>query len=497
MLFNSYEFMFFFPIVLLIYFIFPKKIRYIWLLAASYYFYMSWNPKYAILIAISTVITYFSGILLQRAKEREKESWKKWIVAGSFVSNLGILAFFKYFDFLFNNANMVLEKLGISILQKPFDIILPVGISFYTFQALSYTMDVYHDKVSAEKNLLKYMLFVSFFPQLVAGPIERSENLLKQVREAHLMNLWNFERISNGIILMLWGYFQKLVIADRASIFVDAVYSEYWMYGSVELILATVLFAVQIYCDFASYSLIAIGAAKIMGFELMENFNAPYFAASIKDFWRRWHISLSTWFRDYLYIPLGGSRCSTIKKYRNLMITFLISGLWHGASWSFVVWGGIHGIYQIIGDLLKPVREKIKTVLHVKTNCLSYRLGQIIMTFMMVCFAWIFFRMNSLMNSLSFIKRIFVRMDLWVLHDKSIYTIGLNQTQMSILFFSLLALLLVDLVRYKKNCTIDIFLKEQNIWFRWGIVYLLLFTIIIYGVYGPEYDASSFIYFQF
>lgn len=497
MLFNSYEFLIFFPVVLAVYFFIPKKIRYIWLLAASYYFYMSWNPKYAVLIAISTVITYLSGILIQRAREKNAEKRMKWIVAGSFISNLGILAFFKYFDFFLDNLNILLSNAGVNIVSKPFDIILPVGISFYTFQALSYTMDVYRNKISAERNLLKYMLFVSFFPQLVAGPIERSENLLKQVREVHLIKLWNFERISSGLILMLWGYFQKVVIADRASIFVDAVYSEYWMYGSVELIMATVLFALQIYCDFASYSLIAIGAAKVMGFDLMENFNAPYFAVSIKDFWRRWHISLSTWFRDYLYIPLGGSRKGKIKKYGNLMLTFLVSGFWHGASWSFVVWGGLHGIYQIIGDFSAPIKTKILSAFHVKTECLSYRLGQSFITFVMVCFAWIFFRMNSISNSLRFIRRIFTSMDLWVLYDQSLYTIGLNQTQMGILLISLLVLFLVDVIRYKKNCTIDVFLKEQNIWFRWGIMYLLLFAVIIYGVYGPEYDASAFIYFQF
>lgn len=497
MLFNSYEFLIFFPVILMVYFVIPKKVRYIWLLIASYYFYMSWNPKYAVLIVISTVITYLSGIMLQKAAEKGNEKGKKWIVAGSFISNLGILAFFKYFDFFLSNLNVVLGNAGISIISKPFDIVLPVGISFYTFQALGYTIDVYRNKISAEKNLLKYMLFVSFFPQLVAGPIERSENLLKQVREVHLMKLWNFERISSGFILMLWGYFQKVVIADRASIFVDAVYSEYWMYGSIELIIATVLFALQIYCDFASYSMIAIGAAKVMGFELMENFNAPYFAASIKDFWRRWHISLSTWFRDYLYIPLGGSRCGRAKKYCNLMITFLVSGFWHGASWSFIIWGGLHGIYQIAGDCLTPVKRRILSAMHVKTDCLSYRLGQVFITFNLVCFAWIFFRMNSIANSLNLIKRIFTCMDLWALYDKSLYTIGLNQTQMGVLLFSILVLLLVDLIRYKKNCMIDVFLKEQNIWFRWGVIYLLLFTIIIYGIYGPEYDAAAFIYFQF
>lgn len=323
--------------------------RYIWLLCASYYFYMSWNPKYALLIAFSTVVTYLSGLLIGIINENNGDSssqlqksvrLKKWVVAGSFTVNLAILFFFKYFDFALSNVNRILTAVGISMIEKPFDVLLPVGISFYTFQALSYTMDVYRGDVRAERNILKYALFVSFFPQLVAGPIERSKNLLSQVEKAHTFQLWNYNRIANGAVIMLWGYFQKMVIADRVALLVDTVYDKYWLYGSTALILASVLFAVQIYCDFASYSSIAIGAAEIMGFSLMENFDTPYFSRSVKEFWRRWHISLSSWFRDYLYIPLGGNRKGKVRKYINTMVVFLTSGLWHGASWNFVVWGG-------------------------------------------------------------------------------------------------------------------------------------------------------------
>lgn len=345
MLFNSYNFMLFFPIVLLVYFVIPKKLRYIWLLVVSYYFYMGWNAKYAALIAFSTIITWLSGVLQGQIQKFDtdddiKIKHKKIVVAFSFIINLGILIFFKYFDFIFNNINFALKHFGGAQLTNHFDIILPVGISFYTFQALGYTVDVYRRDIEPERNILRYALFVSFFPQLVAGPIERSKNLLTQVRNVEHIKLWNYDRVTSGAVLMLWGFFQKMVIADRAAILVDTVYNSYWTYGTIELIIATVLFAIQIYCDFGSYSMIAIGVAKVMGFELMENFNAPYFSRSIKEFWRRWHISLSTWFRDYLYIPLGGSRCSKIKKYRNLMITFLVSGLWHGANWGFIAWGG-------------------------------------------------------------------------------------------------------------------------------------------------------------
>lgn len=496
MIFNSYEFLGFFPIVVLTYFVIPKKGRYIWLLLTSYFFYMCWNPRYAMLIAFSTLITYFSGAMLDRENEKKRNVYKKWIVIFCVIINVGILGFFKYSNFMIGNINYVLKSLHINSIHS-IDIVLPVGISFYTFQALGYIMDVYRDKVKAEKNLLRYALFVSFFPQLVAGPIERSENLLSQVNDVDNYRLWDLERISNGLILMLWGFFQKVVVADRISIFVDAVYSEYWLYGSVELIIATIFFAIQIYCDFGSYSLIAIGAAKVMGFELMENFNTPYFSGSIKEFWRRWHISLSTWFRDYLYIPLGGSKCSKVKKYRNIMVTFLVSGLWHGASWNFIVWGGIHGIYQVIGDLLMPWRERLKDKLHINTGCMSFKLGQIGSTFFLTCFAWIFFRMNSLSDSIVFVKRIFTRPDLWVLHDQSLFTIGLNRTEMNILTCALITLLLVDLVRYIKGITLDYFLRGQNLWFRWGIIYALLYSVIIYGIYGPSYNPTQFIYFQF
>ena len=323
MLFNSLHFLVFFPVVVLFYLIIPRKMRSIWLLTASYYFYMSWNPQYALLMGASTVTTFLTGIMLEKSNTGLK---KKLCVTVSFVINLSILFFFKYFDFALENVNRVLEVLNITVIEKPFDVLLPVGISFYTFQALGYTVDVYRGDISAERNIIKYSLFVSFFPQLVAGPIERSENLLIQIRNIETKKLWNQERIRDGLMLMLWGFFQKLMIADRAAIAVNAVYNQYQVFGGGEIFLATILFAFQIYCDFDAYTNIARGAAKICGFDLMANFRQPYFATSIADFWRRWHISLSSWFRDYLYIPLGGSRVSVIRNWINLMITFLVSG---------------------------------------------------------------------------------------------------------------------------------------------------------------------------
>ena len=356
MLFNSSHFLIFFPVVVSLHFLIPHKVRYLWLLAASYYFYMCWNPKYALLMLTSTAITYASGLLIHRADRKNNIILKKLWVAVSFISNLAILFLFKYFDFALNNLNQILSLVGTQLIKPSFSLLLPVGISFYTFQALSYTMDVYRHDVAPEHNFLKYALFVSFFPQLVAGPIERSSNLIHQISERHS---FDFHRFLRGLSLMLWGYFQKLVIADRAAIFVNTVYnnpSHYDYYGLVT-ILATILFAFQIYCDFSSYSDIARGAAEILGFTLMKNFDTPYFSQSISEFWRRWHISLSTWFRDYVYIPLGGNRKGTCRKYINLMIVFCISGLWHGASWNFVIWGALNGFYQMFGALFAPVRK--------------------------------------------------------------------------------------------------------------------------------------------
>ncbi len=500
MLFHSIDFLVFFPVVVLIYFLMPKRVRYLWLLAASYYFYMGWNAGYAALIAISTMITYVCGIALHKVQTREcghSLLWRRSIVALGVGSNLGILIFYKYFDFLLENINGVRAALGQTALENRFDVILPVGISFYTFQALGYMIDVYRGEVEAEKNPFRYALFISFFPQLVAGPIERSKNLLHQLQEVPLQKLLNYRRITSGLIVMLYGYFLKLVIADRAAIIADEGFQHYWMYGSFELILAAVCFSIQIYCDFASYSLIAIGAAQVLGFTLMENFNTPYFAVSIRDFWRRWHISLSTWFRDYLYIPLGGSHKGKARKWCNLMLTFLCSGLWHGASWSYVVWGGLHGLYQIVGELLLPVKKKLISLMRIRTDCESYRLGQIAVTFVLTTFAWIFFRAPTLEDAVSYIQRMCSRWNPWVLFDGSMYELGVNRFQANILFAALIILLLVDLIRSRKGLCIDAFLEKQNLWFRWLVLLVLLVMIVVYGAYGYAFDAKEFIYFQF
>lgn len=494
MLFNSINFICFFPVVVLIYFAMPKKVRYLWLLLASYFFYMCWNAKYALLLLYSTAITFLSGLLIDWCDGKSKpERKKKFFVAMSFSLNLSLLFLFKYFHFAIENINFLLARCGLELITPKFDLLLPVGISFYIFQALSYTMDVYRKEIYVERNFFKYALFVSFFPQLVAGPIERSKNLLKQISRENVFSYENFRR---GLLLMLWGYFQKIVIADRIALLVDTVYGNVYNYQGGYYLLASVLFAIQIYCDFSGYSMIAVGAAKVMGFELMENFDCPYFAESVAEFWRRWHISLTSWFRDYLYIPLGGNRKGTVRKYLNIMIVFLVSGLWHGAQWTFVVWGGLNGLFQVIGSVLNPLRKKAGEFLQVKENSFGNRVLKTLVTFVFVDFTWIFFRADNMHDALHMIKSILTVHNPWIFFDDSIYTLGLTRKQFHLLAFSLLILLVADWLKYKKINLLDKLLG-QNIWCRWPVYIAGILFVLIFGIWGSAYDAQAFVYFQF
>lgn len=498
MLFNSIDFMIFFPIVTLIYFLIPDRIKYIWLLVASYYFYMCWNAKYAVLIFISTVITYLSGIAIEYIKNRywedkKKILYKKLIVGMSFGANLAILFYFKYANFAVQTLGKVLSAVNIQMDIPVFDVILPVGISFYTFQALSYTMDVYRDDIYAEKNFFRYALFVSFFPQLVAGPIERSKNLLKQLA---VPKKFDFAKAREGVLLMIWGFFLKIVLADRIAIFVDTIYGNLTLYEGWYLIIATMLFAVQIYCDFSGYSTIAMGAAKILNIELMENFNAPYFSTSVAEFWRKWHISLTSWFKDYLYIPLGGSRKGQIRKYVNKMIVFLVSGLWHGASFAFVAWGGLNGLYQIVGEITQPIRDKMVKALHLNRESIGHKLVQMIWTFILVDISWIFFRSNSFMASLQIIKSMITVHNPWILFDESLYACGLDRKNFWLMIICIGILIFADLCKHK-NIKIRDVIIQQDYWFRWIFIAVTVSTILLFGLWGPSFDSASFIYFQF
>ena len=507
MLFHSIEFLVFFPVVVLLYAFLPRKCRALWLLIASYYFYMSWNAKYAILIAVSTLVTWAGSLLIGRIpKDAAAESpdsgqsipgVRRAVLILVFVVNLGILFFFKYFDFAIQSVNRAIGLIGISPVRASFDVLLPVGISFYTFQALGYCVDVYRGEEKAEKSLLRYALFVSFFPQLVAGPIERSGHLMRQIDGIEEIRVRDAERIVNGLILMLWGLFLKMVVADRVAIVADTVFKRPYLYGTCGLITGAIAFSLQIYCDFNAYSTIARGAARVMGFDLMDNFDTPYFAQSIADFWRRWHISLTSWFRDYVYIPLGGNRCSRGRRYLNQMITFLVSGLWHGAAWTYVAWGGLHGIYRIVGDLLKKPLTRIGDLMHVDRTAFSYRFGRIILTDILVVFAWILFRAESLTAAGYYIGRMFTRPDPWTLFDGSLYRLGLEPFEAHVLMIMLLLLFLIDLIKYRRNEELPALLARQNLWFRWAVLIGMILMILVYGAYGVDFHSEQFLYFTF
>lgn len=499
MLFNSVGFMIFFPIVVLIYFLIPHRFQYLWLLAASYYFYMSWNPAYVFLLLISTVTVWAAGLFLsaaQRFGEKAKQAGR-WCTAGCVAVNLGILFLFKYFDFAAESMEKLFALFHVSLQVPDLDVLLPVGISFYIFQALGYLFDVRRGEVRAERNFLRFALFLSFFPQLVAGPIERSKNLMHQIEERHTFDL---RRVKDGLLLMGWGFFQKLVIADRIAILVSDVYDNFTERSGMQILAATILFAFQIYCDFGGYSDIAVGAARVMGFTLTKNFKSPYCAATVSEFWRNWHISLTAWFRDYIYIPLGGSRCGRWQKYRNLMLTFAVSGLWHGAGWNYIVWGILNGFYQVAGDLTRPLRIRLQKWLHIRTDCGSWRLVQRLMTFMLVDFSWLFFRSEDFGHALRMLRHAVINPDLFSLFSPDTLS-GLNITIMSekefvVMLWGLTVLLTVDYLK-KRQVDFKGILAHQNIWFRWLVYYGLIFAVLVFGVYGPKYEASAFIYFQF
>ncbi len=483
MLFNSFKFLLFFPVLLVFYFALPAKLKNWWLLICSYYFYMSWNAVYGILLFACTMVSYAGAMLLQKTNG-EKMRTRKTILFATLVLLFSALFFYKYTNFFLKNLFRVLNIAGISSIFKgdapQFDIILPVGISFFTFQAAGYVIDVYKKELPAERNFFRYALFVSFFPQLVAGPIERSKNLLKQFESA---KTFDFNRAKDGVFIMIWGYFLKMVLADRAALFVDKVYSNIYEMDGAALIVATIFFSFQIYGDFCGYSLIAKGAAKILGFDLMDNFNSPYCALNVQDFWRRWHISLSTWFRDYVYFPLGGSRCSRLRTYTNIMIVMTLSGLWHGAGWNFVAWGMLHGALQIVDRITIKFQEKVPEIL------------RRFYTFFWIAIGWCFFRAWSIDSALHAIKKMFIAVfapgKVNISWAWEYYT---NDIKFVWLF--ILVLLVVEALNYK-GISVRKYLQKCSAITQILVVAFSVVLIVAVGVWGGEYNAANFIYFQF
>lgn len=474
MLFNTFEFLIFFFSVLIVFFSVPQKRRWFVLLLASYFFYGYWKPSYLILIAGSTIADYLLSNAIGKSKNDRK---RKKLLSTSLILNLSLLFAFKYFDFLADSFNEILTTSDNSYKIKLLNLALPVGISFYTFQTMSYTIDVYNRKIKPEKHFGIFALFVSFFPQLVAGPIERASNLLPQFKRDTFID---YNRFASGAQLILWGLLKKALIADRVGLIANEIFNNHEDYQGFTLIIGVICFAFQIYCDFSGYSDIAIGTARVFGYDLMKNFKSPYFASSLTDFWRRWHISLSTWFKDYVYIPIGGNKVLKWRWYFNLWITFLISGIWHGANWTFVLWGAIHGFGLVIENILSYKRSD------------KFLLFKKLWIFSLICLAWIFFRANTISDAFIIIGNI-LSFDHYNTSQLSLYIVPTSKN----------AVFSMDFILAYAGIFTLLFTEHQLIVKnRWRLIpkniKLVLFSVatvafLLLGVF----DINEFIYFQF
>lgn len=437
---------------------------------------MAFVPIYILILGFTIVVDYFAGIYIENAEGNRR----KLFLIFSLIANIGVLAVFKYFNFLNHNFSFLMHGFGLTNPIPYLSILLPIGLSFHTFQAMSYTIEVYRGHQKAERHFGIYSLYVMFYPQLVAGPIERPQNLLHQFREKYD---FEYERVVEGLKLMIWGLFKKLVIADRLAVYVNAVYNNPEQHGGITFILATIFFAFQIYCDFSGYSDIAIGAAKVMGFKLMTNFNRPYFARNISEFWKRWHISLSTWFKDYLYISLGGNRVSIPRWYFNLFLVFLISGLWHGANWTYIIWGALHGFYLVFAIISQGLRDKINKLSGIEKLSVLNHVFQVLITFTLSCFAWIFFRANNVNDAFIIVRSIFTKRG-------SLFTNNIDSIVLGSM--GIIILLLFEFLQ-ERNDGNFVILNNQNPILRWSAYITLIFAILLFGVF----DGGQFIYFQF
>jgi len=477
MSFTSTTFFILLPIAIVVFYLIPKNYRYIWLLFVSLFFYTSLSTSFTSLLIISICVTWLCGNSLYSCNNKTA---KKFIMVTGLVINLGLLAFFKYSDFC----------LSLFGSDKSLGLVLPAGISFYTFQSLTYIFDLYREEIKPEKNLFKYALFVSFFPLILSGPIERAKNLLPQF---NFDNDFDANRAKDGLKMMLYGYFLKVVIVSRLSILSDAVFNFYLERHSLVIIIGILGFALQIYADFQGYSCIAIGMCKIMGINIMKNFNQPYFSTSIADFWRRWHISLSSWFKDYLYIPLGGNRKGSIRKYINIMIVFILSGIWHGANLTFVLWGFLNGLYQIIEDLCKPFKNSISNIGLFKQKPGIYKGLQIIVTFILINFTWVFFRAANINEAFSVIKTIFVPHQYTNFDGSFVSNFGLGRANLLIVFLSILLMFVTDLLCEMKKCDVTGLLLNTKTAIRWIIYYAMILLI----VFSMNLNMTEFIYQAF
>lgn len=496
MLFNSFDFLIFFPFVTTLYFLFPHKYRWFLLLIVSCIFYMVFIPAYILVLFVTIIIDYAAGIMIEKTHGKKKRVF----LIMSIISTCLVLFIFKYFNFFNANLKTIAQFLHWNYPMRTLNLVLPIGLSFHTFQSLSYVIEVYKGTQKAERNFGIYALYVMFYPQLVAGPIERPYNLLPQFYQKHY---FEYQRVVEGLRLMLWGMFKKVVIADRLAFFVNRVYDNPVGFMGISLIMATVFFAFQIYCDFSGYSDIAIGSARVMGFNLMNNFNHPYSAQSIVEFWRRWHISLSTWFRDYVYIPLGGNRVYKMRWCFNVFVTLLLSGLWHGASWTFLIWGILNGLYLIFGNITKTLRSRMVDLLRISRFTSFHRWLRIGATFTLVCFGWIFFRAKNLDDASYIITHLFSGIPTFfsnfIININALNTgkgllkpLYLGRPQEFIIVLSVVTFLeLMQLWQRQRES--KYLLLPRLIWTRWVVYYIFIIIIVFSG----NFTKQQFIYFQF
>lgn len=475
MLFNSFAFLLFFPVATLLYYLIPHKLQWGYLLLVSYGFYMNWNPSYALLLIGITLVSYIVGLSVEKSRKRSV------LTAGTLLCLLPLIVF-KYMNFINDSVFSLLDLLGIRMQVPNFKLLLPVGISFFTFKAISYMVDVYKGKTVAEKNLGIYALYISFFIDLAAGPIDRASKLMPQFKRKEGECRINVKDLSIGLKMILWGYFMKVVIADRITLYVDPIFNNLDNHSGISVLLAAIMFSIQIYCDFGGYSFIAIGCGKVMGFELMTNFERPYMATSVTDFWRRWHISLSTWFRDYVYIPLGGNRCSKSRNRFNLLVTFTVSGLWHGANWTFAIWGFLNGLFQVSGKEMKSLKVYTRNLLGLSEKSKIVYWWNIFVTFLLMTVAWTFFRANNLEDAFKAVSMMFIPIGKLYLPQMSLLmyiTIGCT-----ILFFC-------DVLQERTGQ--HPLLENKFVAVRFLSYIFLTVLILALGVF----DGGQFIYFQF
>jgi alginate O-acetyltransferase complex protein AlgI len=487
MLFNSFSFLVFFPTVTLFYFLIPHRYRWFFLLTASCVFYMAFIPIYILVLALTIAIDYTAGLLIEKTEGRRK----KVFLVISILSTCGVLFVFKYFNFFNSNLARIAQFFHWNYPIEILNLILPIGLSFHTFQSLSYVIEVYRGNFKAEHHFGIYSLYVMFYPQLVAGPIERPGNLIHQFYEKHT---YDDQRVVDGLKLMVWGFFKKVVIADKVAIIVERVYLDPTQHTGIPLIAGALFFGIQVYCDFSGYSDIAIGAAQVMGFRLRDNFNRPFHSTSMIEFWRRWHMSLMSWFRDYVYIPLGGNRVGKWRWYYNIFFTFTLSGLWHGAGWGYVLWGSLNGCYLIFSDWTKNLRKRGVQGVRLDRFPKFHHGLQIAFTFLLFCFTLIIFRSKSLSDAFYVITHLGtglgssegIKMSI-----RSLYDLGLDRYQLIFLAISMVVMELVEGIEPLRNMRQMFFNKP--VLFRWAMYYLIILFLIFFG----EYNDHAFIYFQF